>query len=332
MMAQSKRAEEAMTVRDAPVKDCPVCDILHPSGDEGCPSRRVGRTVAGKYRIDRVIGAGGIGAVYGAVHLPLNRHVALKMLQAQYADDDQLGQRFVRESRQQAAIGHRGIVAVHDAGYDEEWGCFLEMEELSGATVYEIIKKDGPFDVERAVRLAIDMLSTLGAIHAEGIVHRDLKPMNLFVIRDAESEHVKIIDFGLIKVDDGHMLTQTGQVLGTPLYMSAEQLTDPRGVDGRTDLFALGITLFEMLTAKSPVDYKDRADLNKKILHGDMRRHPREVRPEIPEWLDAIVAKAMDHDRANRFTDAESMQQALEEGLAALSARRPWWQRWLGRA
>ena len=332
MMAEGDTHRDATTHRDGPERECPVCDVLHPVGHEACPGRRVGEVVAGKYYLDYVIGAGGIGAVYSAVHRALHRRVALKMLQPQYAKDDDLGRRFVREARQQALIGHPGIVAVHDAGHDREFGCYLEMEELDGGTIYDLLEEHGAMTAQRTAHLALDMLSTLAAIHDQGIVHRDLKPMNLFVINDDRGERVKIIDFGLIKVDDGHALTHTGDVLGTILYMSPEQFVDPRSVDARTDLFALGITLFEMLTGKSPVEYEDRAELRKKILHGDLSRHPKAIDDTIPAWLDAVVAKAMAPDREDRFASAADMAAAIEAGLAADATPPSWWQRLLGRA
>ncbi len=294
--------------------DCSLCDDLHPRGAPECPGRRVGTVVAGKYRVERILGIGGVGVVYSAIHEVLRRPVALKMIHPQFAYDKELCARFVREAREQAAIGHPGIVDVRDSGVAEDDCCWLEMERLEGRDLYAVIEADGPLSIERTTAIARDILNTVAVVHARGVVHRDLKSPNIFLATTPTSDCVKILDFGFAKVDDDLQLTMPGEQLGTVIYMSPEQYQDSRTVDHRTDLYAIGVIVFEMLTAKWPLEWTSKPELRRKLLTNDVERHPRTKRTDVPEWLDAIVAKAMARDRDQRFATAGEMLAALDRG------------------
>src|SRR5690606_5710375 len=150
------------------------------------------------------------------------------------------------------------------------------------------------------------------ALHGRSVIHRDLKSSNIFI--EAGTGRVRLLDLGFAKVTDEHAVTDPEQLLGTPLYVSPEQVFDPRQVDGRADLFSLGIVLFENLTGSWPYTWKSKRDLLRKVMTGDMERHPATRRPEVPGWLDAIVARSLAFDREHRFASAAEMRAALERG------------------
>jgi eukaryotic-like serine/threonine-protein kinase len=300
------------------VADCPKCDIAHLRGAPACPGRRVGTVVAGKYHLVRLIGMGGMGAVYEATHLMLQRPVALKMLQLRMAHDPEISARFRREAREAAALGHPGIVEVRDLGQEPDGTLYLEMELLDGEAL-DALHKRGPLPIARAVALTLQALEALAAAHARGIVHRDLKPENLFLARTPAGEHVKILDFGLAKVreDDAERgVTQSGAVMGTPVYMSPDQFRDAKRVDARADVYSMGATLYALLIGRPPVGGETVSDVLFRLAQGEVERHPRKVRPEVPEWLDVLVARALSQEPDGRFATAGDMRDALAAGGA----------------
>jgi serine/threonine-protein kinase len=290
---------------------CQLCGGEHAVGPEACPEKRLGEVIAGKYVIEALLGCGGICAVYAAHHRILRRDVALKIVHQRYATDAELGARMVREARETAAIGHTAFVAVHDAGIAEDGCAYIEMARLEGRDLYTIRTTDGPLAPERAVAIAIDVLDALEALHARGVIHRDLKSSNIFI----EGDRVRLLDLGMAKVDDEYNVTAPNQLLGTPFYISPEQLFDPRSVDARTDIFALGVVLFEVLTNSWPYTYENKKALLKRVMKGEIERHPATRRDEIPIWLDHIVARSLAFDREQRFATAAEMRAALERGI-----------------
>jgi serine/threonine-protein kinase len=290
---------------------CQLCGGEHAVGPEACPEKRLGEVIAGKYVVEALLGCGGICAVYAAHHRILRRDVALKIVHQRYATDAELGARMVREARETAAIGHTAFVAVHDAGIAEDGCAYIEMARLEGRDLYTIRTTDGPLAPERAVAIAIDVLDALEALHARGVIHRDLKSSNIFI----EGERVRLLDLGMAKVDDEYNVTAPNQLLGTPFYISPEQLFDPRSVDARTDIFALGVVLFEVLTNSWPYQYENKKALLKRVMKGEIERHPAARREEIPIWLDHIVARSLAFDREQRFATAAEMRAALERGI-----------------
>lgn len=313
---------------------CQLCDTGHPGELDECPELRSGEVIAGKYEIGRVLGVGGMAAVYTARHTVLKRDIAIKILHRRYATDRELSQRLVREARETAAMDHPGFVHVHDAGVNHDGCAYVEMEALVGKDLYSLRQDEGMLAPERVVAISIAVLGALEALHAREVIHRDLKSSNIYLCPlPAGGEVVKILDLGFAKVADEMNLTAKNQLLGTPFYMSPEQCIDPTTVDARTDLFALGIVMFEVLTGKWPYDYMSKKELLGKVVKGELERNPARQRPEIPQWLDLIVARALAHDRTRRFASAQAMRVALEEASAAARgpAKRGLFQRLFGR-
>ena len=291
--------------------DCQLCGANHPDHVEVCPQQRTG-TLAGKYAIGRLLGVGGIAAVYAAEHPVLRRAIAVKVLHKRYATDHELAARFVREARETAALGHPAFVRVHDAGTTEDGCAYIEMDRLDGSELYSLRVAEGPLDPERVARIAIDILDALAALHARGVIHRDLKTQNIYLVPTPGGEQVKLLDLGFAKVDDELKLTSKEHILGTPFYISPEQYVDPTSVDARADVFSLGIVMFELLTGDWPYEWTSKRDLLAKVMDGALERHPAARRPEVPAWLDGIVSRALAHAREHRFESALAMKAALE--------------------
>ncbi len=267
-----------------------------------------------KYTIGPVIGIGGIAAVYAAEHPVLRTRVAIKVLHKRFANDRELANRFVRVARETAAVGHPAFVQVHDAGTTEDGCPYIEMEMLEGRELYSLRKESGPLAPEHVVWLALQILDALAALHARGVIHRDLKSQNIYIVPTGSGDQVKLLDLGFAKVDDELMLTSNEQLLGTPLYISPEQYLDPHGVDARADLFSLGVIMFETLTGEWPYAWETKRELLSKVMKGELERHPMARRPDVPSWLDTIVARSLAKAREERFESALAMKAALEEG------------------
>ncbi len=292
--------------------DCLLCGSQHPD-DPPCKQLRTGQQL-GKHTIGPVIGIGGIAAVYAAEHPVLRKTIAVKILHKRYARDQELSARFVREARETAALGHPAFVNVHDAGTTEDGCAFIEMDRLEGRELYSMRKEAGPLSIERVVWIAISILDALTVLHARGVIHRDLKTQNIYLVPTPAGDQIKILDLGFAKVEDELQLTSKNQILGTPFYISPEQYLDPSGVDARADLFSLGVVMFELLTGDWPYTWDTKRDLLDKVMDGDLERHPAARRPDVPSWLDEIVARALAKDRNDRFESAAAMKAALERG------------------
>jgi serine/threonine-protein kinase len=290
-----------------------MCGGTHADDPAACPQCRTGQQ-HDKYVIGPLLGVGGIAAVYSATHPVLGREVALKIIHKRFAKDHELSSRFVREARETAALGHPAFVRVHDAGTTADGCAFIEMDRLTGRELYEMRKEQGPFPAERVVQLAIKILDAVAALHARGVVHRDLKSQNLYVMPSPNGEQVTLLDLGFAKVEDNMQLTSKDHILGTPLYISPEQYLDPSAVDGRADLFSIGVIMFELLTGQWPYEWENKRDLLSRVMKGNLERHPKKKREDVPEWLDAIVAKALSLSRDDRFASALEMKAALEAG------------------
>jgi serine/threonine-protein kinase len=213
----------------------------------------IGAQIDGRYEVTEVLGEGGMGIVYRVRHRILERLFALKVLRADLARERDLGERFVREAKAAASISHPSVVQITDFGELPSGQPYFVMELLTGESLSSILRKGGPLPAARAVRLLEQMISALGAAHASGVVHRDLKPDNVLVCPTTGGETVKILDFGLAKVAGQSRLTKAGVVFGTPHYMSPEQASGGH-VDERTDLYALGVVMYEMFTGRVPFE------------------------------------------------------------------------------
>ncbi len=280
----------------------------------------LGRTLDGRYRVEALLGSGGVGVVYRAEHLALGRKVALKVLSSSFGPDDALRRRFEREARVLSALQHPNIVAVSDYGIVEGTP-YLVMELLEGRTLASLLTERGALPPSLALRIARDMLRGLAFAHGRGVLHRDLKPANVFLqTLPDDPYHVKLLDFGLAKVlsqeeavaEGDSTLTGSGVVLGTPTYMAPEQAAgDP--ADARADVYATGVVLFELLTGHPPFTGKLRME----VMRAHMTEPPprlRELAPDLGahEALQAFLDRALAKDRAERFADANDMLRALD--------------------
>lgn len=273
-----------------------------------------GDVIAGKYRIEKVVGEGGMGIVYAAHHLVLDQRVALKLLLVDALRGHEVVERFVREAQAAARLRSEHVVRVTDAGALDDGLPFLVMEFLQGCDLAELLRLEGPLAPADVADAMLQALSALGQAHAAGIVHRDLKPANLFLaVRDDGSNLLKVLDFGISKQQSvkAQWKELTGKaVLGTPSYMSPEQLRSSKNVDARADIWSLGVVMYELLTGLVPFDGESPGEIFAAVLE----RTPapmQGVRPDLaPEW-DAVVSCCLARDPAQRFQDAASLAKAL---------------------
>ncbi len=276
----------------------------------------VGATVAGRYQVTGVIAAGGMGVVYDAVQRPLGRTVAVKCLHPKYAQDKVALARFQQEAVLVGSFGHANIVEIFDMGWLDDGTPFLVMERLEGETVSARLQRERPFRDGLAVSVARQTLAALAVTHAKGVLHRDLKPDNLFLARrGGDTPRVKVLDFGVAKAfgvgaESGAKLTRAGYVMGTPAYMAPEQARGAADLDGRADLYGVGMILYELLTGRLPYTARSPAALLGEIQRGALVP-PRSYRPDLREDLDAIVMRCLAFDRSQRWPDAASLQRAL---------------------
>jgi serine/threonine-protein kinase len=281
--------------------------------------RLVGTTVAGKYRIDRLLGRGGMGAVFQATNTVINKRVALKFLSDDAAEDGQSAQRFQREAEAASLVESEHIVQIFDFGSTEEGLPFLVMELLHGQDLRQKLKQVERLDVATAAGITRQLLRALVRAHAAGIVHRDLKPDNVFLCeRDGGEPQVKIVDFGISKLSRKttvDTLTRRGTILGTAFYMSPEQAQGLEEVDARADLYSVGALLYEMLAGKPP----HTAATYEAVLVAICTRDADDVRTyagSVPEAVARVLKKALMRDRALRYQDAGEMLTSLDAALA----------------
>lgn len=275
----------------------------------------VGRTLGGVYRVDRRLGAGGIGAVYAATQNRTKRRYAVKVLLPEMALKPGAVERFRREGEALAALGHAGIVQIHDFDVAEDGTQYLVMDLLEGDDLSTRLERTGALEWATALRILEEVASALGAAHAVGIIHRDLKPANVFLARrQGSAERATILDFGLAKnvgaVEDVR-LTATGAGLGTPLYMSPEQARG-QDVDLRTDVYALGCILYEMLTGAPPFEGPTLTAVIARILTDPPPAVSENTRRAVPPGIDDVVRTALAKDPAQRYPTAQALVDATQ--------------------
>src|SRR4051812_3190527 len=278
-------------------------------------STLVGMQLSGRYRLDAQIGAGGMSTVYRAFDVNLERRVAIKLLHREMsADSDQL-ERFRREARAVAQLSHPHIVGVIDAGEDEGRP-YIVFEYVEGATLKQRINELGRLPVDESVAYAIEIARALGCAHDHGIVHRDVKPQNVLIDEEGSA---KVTDFGIARSlkDDG--LTADGRVLGTTDYVSPEQALG-HDVNGQSDIYSLGIVLYEMLTGEVPFHGENQISVAMKHVREDLP-DIQVRRPEVSATLAAVLDRMTDKDLAHRYVDVPSLIADLEETLAIEAAR-----------
>jgi serine/threonine-protein kinase len=264
----------------------------------------------GRYRIMRKLGSGGMANVYLAEDEELGRRVAIKILNDRHANDDSFVERFRREAKNAAGLSHPNIVSVYDRG-EAEGTYYIAMEYLEGRSLKDRIVADGPLPVAQAIEVTRQVLRAVGFAHRRGIVHRDIKPHNVLLAHDGASDgepRFKVTDFGISRTAASQM-TEAGSIVGTAQYLSPEQA---RGapVDARSDIYSVGIVLYELLTAKLPFTGETPLEIAMKHL-SEVPRAPSAVRPEVPADLDMIVLRALAKDPEDRFQSAEEMDREL---------------------
>lgn len=272
---------------------------------------QIGDLVEGRYRILKELGAGGMGTVFLAEHLLIKRKVAMKILHVELATDADVVERFMNEARAAGTLGHPNIVESTDMGFTEDHVPYVAFEYLEGTLLTDEIYRVGGLPVRRAVKIAQQIASALDAAHKANVVHRDLKSDNIFITdRDDALDHVKVLDFGIarfLQVPDA----QSNTVMGTPEYMAPEQLTHPETVDARADLYALGVILFEMLTARRPFSGDDVLE---QIVHTKA--------PAIDGELGPLVAQLLEKDPEHRVQSMLEVLEMLEPYAPAEAPRR----------
>ncbi len=265
----------------------------------------IGLTLGNRYRVLDKIGEGGMATVYQAEDTLLERVVAVKVLREQYASDPSFLARFKQEARAAAGLAHQNIVSVYDVGTDGGHH-YIVMEYVEGSSLKQLISQGAPFTIPRATSITMQILAALGFSHQKGIVHRDIKPQNILVTPDGM---VKVTDFGIARAAASGQLTETGTVLGTVHYCSPEQ-AQGRGVTAASDLYSVGVVLYEMLTGRLPFEGEGALAVALKHLQEEPVA-PSRLNPRVPPQVDSIVLKAMAKDPAQRYLSADQMRQQL---------------------
>ena len=275
--------------------------------------------VDNRYRIVGPLGAGGMAEVYLAHDDVLDRSVALKVMSGRYADDEEFVERFKREAQSAAALSHPNIVSIYDRGEAEDGTYYIAMEYLPGGTLKDRILKRGALAPRTAAAVALQIAEALRAAHAAGVVHRDIKPHNVLV---TDTGDIKVGDFGIARAATSSTMTRTGSILGTAHYISPEQaMGEPVGQG--SDLYSLGVVLYEMLTGTLPYDAETSIGIAMKHVNGHLVP-PRELNPEVPEGINAVTTKLLAKSPEERYADAEELIEDLErvlEGLEPAAAK-----------
>lgn len=297
------------------MKACPKCGAEYPDTTTLCPSDGValektddaliGQILAGKYRIDERLSGGGMGTVYRGTHVLMDKTVAIKVLLPSLAADEKIVARFSREARAASKISHPHALSVTDFGEAENGVVFLVMEYLSGLTLKQIIRQEGPMPLQRAVEILRQVGGALDAAHAEGVVHRDLKSDNIMLLSSSGTDYAKVLDFGIAKIKEPEgtydpALTAPDLVIGTPQYMSPEQCSQSPDIDARSDIYSLGVILYEMLVGHVPFTGGSPTEIMLKHLQ-QPAPSVLEERSDLPGAIGRVVAKALEKGPNDRY-------------------------------
>ena len=313
---------------------CPRCDRQFPDDVHVCPDDftplqadatiadvpidpLIGRVFDGKYRLDERLGGGGMGTVYRATHLLIDRVVAVKVLSQRFVGDETAQQRFRREARASGRMQHPNAVTVNDIGATEDGWLYIVMELLEGQTLRDLLAREAPLDPARAVSFMLQASAAVGAAHDAGLIHRDLKPANIFIEQRPNLAAVaKVLDFGVAKFaveehdDDYKTLTQVGAIIGTPRYMSPEQCSGAAPLTPASDVYSLGIILYEMLTGSVPFSANTPLALALKQV-SEPPRPPHEIVASTPAELERVVLHALTKEPRARPADANEFRLEL---------------------
>ena len=316
---------------------CTTCGRQYPSGVQYCPEDQtaleadptvvgeglvdpmIGQVLDGKYKLETRLGIGGMGTVYRARHVLIDRPVAVKVLNQRLIGDDAARTRFHREAKAAGRIQHLNAVAVTDFGQTSDGHVYIVMELLEGRTLREILAKEAPLETARAVSMMLQASAAVAAAHEAGVIHRDLKPANILVTQSNDAPSVvKVLDFGIAKLaadtldeDEQHTLTQVGAMIGTPRYMSPEQCNGYE-LTPSSDVYSLGVILYEMLTGMAP--FTGSTPLAIAVKHAsEYPRQPREIVASIPEELENVVLHALEKKPEDRPANAAEFRTELLE-------------------
>lgn len=308
-------------------KSCPACGSDFPGINDTCPldgtklqlkDSLIGTTLAGRYKILSKVGRGGMSIVYKGQHLLMDRIVAIKMLHADLISDPTTISRFQQEARAVSALTHPNVILVFDFGLSSQGLPYLVMDYLQGESLSDIIKQQKHLPVKRCIEIFTQACDALTHAHHKGIIHRDIKPANIMLTVDEEGhEIVKVVDFGIAKMlprdgEEAIKLTQTGEIFGTPLYMSPEQIMG-RPLDVRSDIYSLGCVLYESLTGRPPCLGNNAVDtMNKHLAQEPPHFADVLVDEDIPEAIEAVVWKALAKDPNNRYQTMSDLKQDLQ--------------------
>ncbi|MEZ4452145.1 MAG: serine/threonine-protein kinase [Nannocystaceae bacterium] len=287
--------------------------------NDGPVQSLIGTILAGRYRIDSLLGEGGMGAVYRGYHLHLRRDFAIKVLHPDVTRDPDIGRRFEREAQSAARLDHPNCIQVTEFGTTDDGTRYMVMQLLEGVELQDLIR--GPMEPLRALDLFLQILHGLEHAHSKGVIHRDLKPQNVFVSRDDKGDEVlKIVDFGIAKLVSGEgaaeQMTRAGMVFGTPLYMSPEQCLGLT-VDARSDLYSAGILLYLMLSGRLPFVGDDPVA----VIRMQVSQDPPPLPEHVPTDLAAIDLRLLAKQRENRYADASTVRKILEGYRKNLATR-----------
>ena len=294
-----------------------------PASAEAGEDRRVGTTIGGRYLVRRLCGEGAMGRVYEGHHVEIGRRVAIKVLHSSFLNTPDVVERFRREARAASRIGHPNIVDVTDSGTTADGAFFFVMEYLDGVDLENLLAREGPLEIGRALLIAAQVCRALVAAHAAGVIHRDLKPANVMLVRNRDEEDfVKVLDFGISKqsqLDEDSRgrnvgLTRPDAAVGTPIYMAPEQIAG-QPADGRTDVYAVGELLFEMLTGAPPYGGSDIIA----VFNNKANQDPapvRSLRPEVPGSIELLLKRAMARVPADRQANMAELKDQLMNALA----------------
>ncbi|MBS2031674.1 MAG: protein kinase [Deltaproteobacteria bacterium] len=299
-------------------KFCPSCGATVVRGNAGSGDPFIGRTIAGKFRIESLLGEGGMGMVYKATQVNLGKTIVLKVLRPSLVSDERTVQRFQREARAASRLNHANSIGIIDFGQSPDDGSmYIAMEYCNGHDLHHILSREWPLDEGRIIRIMSQVLSALAEAHAHGVIHRDLKPENIMIEqRRGEPDFVKVLDFGIAKITDttgeeGQALTRAGFVCGTPEYMSPEQARGAQ-IDHRSDLYAVGVIIYQLVTGLLPFDSESAVGFATAHLTQDVPPI-RKRRPEArcSPQLERLVMRALSKDPAQRPQNADDFRDSL---------------------
>jgi len=282
---------------------------------------RIGQVVSERYELLSLLGHGGMGAVYKARHIPLDRIVAVKFLLSDVADDPLMRKRFMREATASGKINHPNVVELIDYGEGPEGEAYIVIEFLDGISMDQVIRNERQIEYTRAVKIFDQICSGVAKAHARGIIHRDLKPSNIMLVTEqGEADFVKVVDFGLAKAldpgEESQRLTQSGEVFGSPIYMAPEQCMG-RQLGPSSDIYAMGVLMYESLTGKVPIVGSNVAETIARQLN-EIPKPFSEMRPDlqIPASLEAVVMKALSKDPDQRQASMLELKEELSSAMA----------------